>query len=185
MQGAGCLLSWPCVIEFFMKKVLFVGLSVLLFGGILLILRSGKEADRELQMASGSFIEEIRILQKKEGTTLWDLTAKRADFETEDRAILSNVRISLQKSGVVLLADKGTYSITDKSFTTDSAVKADGKDYSITADSVDFEVASGNVRTDGRIKLEGKGFDIEGKGLKAETGKKVEIFDDVKATFHK
>jgi len=136
-------------------------------------------------MASGSFIEDIRILQKKKGTTLWDLTASRADFETESRAKLSNVRISLQKSGVVLFADKGTYSLADKSFTTDSAVKADGKDYSITADSVDFEVTSGNVRTDGRIKMEGKGFDVEGKGLKAETGKKVEIFDDVKATFHK
>jgi lipopolysaccharide assembly outer membrane protein LptD (OstA) len=173
------------MIEFLMKKLLFVGLSVLLFGGIFLILRSGREPDRELKMASGSFIEEIRILQKKKGTTLWDLTAKRADFETEDRAKLSDVRISLQKSGVVLFADKGTYSIADKSFTTESAVKADGKDYSITGDSVDFDVVSGNVRTDGRIKMEGKSFDVEGKGLKAETGKKVEIFDDVKATFHK
>ena len=168
-----------------MRKILFIGLSVLLFGGIFLILRSGKEPDRELHVASGSFIEDIRILQKKKGATLWDLTANRADFETEDRAKLSNVSISLQKSGVVLFADKGTYNLVDKSFTTESAVKADGKDYSITADSVDFEVISGNIKTDGRVKMEGKGFDVEGKGLKAETGKKVEIFDDVKAIFHK
>jgi hypothetical protein len=173
------------MIEFLMKKLLFIGLSVLLFGGLFLILRSGKEPDRELQMASGSFIEDIRILQKKNGVVLWDLTAKRADFETEDRAKLSDINISLQKSGVVLYADKGTYNLADKSFTTDSAVKAGGKDYNITADSVDFEVASGNIRTDGRIKMEGKGFEVAGKGLKAETGKKVEIFEDVKAIFHK
>ncbi len=95
------------MIEFLMKKVLLIGLSVLLFGGIFLILRTGKEPDRELRIAGGSFIEDIRILQKKNGVTLWDLTASRADFENEDRARLSNVSISLRKNGVVLFADKG------------------------------------------------------------------------------
>ena len=80
---------------------------------------------------------------------------------------------------------KASYNLSDKSFTTDSAVKADGKDYRITAESVDFEVSSGNIKTDGRVKMEGKGFEVEGKGLNAETEKKVRIFNDVKATFHK
>ncbi len=173
------------MIEFFMRNVLLIGLSVLLFGGIFLILRTAKEPEGELRITGGSFIEGIRILQKKNGVTLWDLTASRADFENEDRARLSNVNISLRKNGVVLFADKGVYNLSDKSFVTDSAVKAEGNDYRITAESVDFEVSSGNIKTGGRVKMEGKGFEVEGKGLNAETEKKVRIFNDVKATFHK
>jgi len=168
-----------------MRKILLIGLSVLLCGSTFLALRTGKETEGELRIASGSFIEGIRILQKKKGVTLWDLTANRADFESEDRAKLSSVSIALQKSDVVLFANKGVYNLSDKSFTTDSAVRADGKDYKITADSVDFTVASGNIETGGRVKMEGKGFEVEGKGLKAETEKKVKILDDVKAIFHK
>jgi len=162
-----------------------IGLSILLFGSFFLMLTTGKEPDRELRIASGSFIEGVRILQKKKGVTLWDLTASRADFENEDKATLSNVSISLQKSDVILLADKGVYNLSEKSFTTDSAVKAAGKDYTINADSVDFDVSSGNIKTDGKVKLEGKGFEVEGKGMNAETEKKVRIYNDVKATFHK
>jgi LPS export ABC transporter protein LptC len=173
------------MIEFLMRKVVLIGLSILLFGSFFLMLTTGKEPDRELRIASGSFIEGIRILQKKKGVTLWDLTASRADFETEDKAALTDVSISLQKSDVVLRADKGVYNLSEKSFATNSAVKAQGKDYTINTDSVDFDVSSGNIKTGGKVKLEGKGFEIEGKGMNAETEKKVKIYNDVTATFHK
>lgn len=168
-----------------MKKVLLIGLSVLLCGGMFVMLRTGRETEGDLRMAGGSYIEGIRILQKKNGATVWDLTARRADFESEDRAELSDISIAFQKNGVMLHADKGLYNLSDRSFTTDSAVKAEGKDYTITADSVDFEVASGNIKTGGRVKIEGKGFEVEGKGLEADSGKEVKILDDVKAIFHR
>ena len=168
-----------------MRKVLFVGLSVLLFVGIFLMFRTGKEPDGELRIAGGSFIEGIRILQKKKGVTLWDLTAKRADFENEDKARLSNISILFRENGVTLFADKGVYNLSDHSFATDRAVRAEGKDYRITSDSVDFQVSSGNIKTDGRVRMEGKGFEVEGKGLKAEREKEVKILNNVKAIFHK
>jgi hypothetical protein len=173
------------MIEFLMKKVLLIGLAVLFFTGVFLMLRAAKERDGELRVTGGSFIEGIRILQKKNGVVLWDLTAGRADFESENRARLSDVSISLRKNGVVLFADRGVYNLSDKSFTTDKAIKAEGDDYRITADSADFEIASGNIKTEGNVKMEGKGFEVEGRGLKAEDEKKVKIFNDVKATFHK
>lgn len=168
-----------------MRKVLLMWLSVLLVGSIFLMLRTGKEPEGELRITGGSFIEGIRILQKKKGVTIWDLTARRADFESENKAKLSGVSVAMRRSDVALFADKGIYDLSDKTFTTDSAVRADGKDYKITADSVDFGVSSGNIETDGRVKMEGKGFEVEGKGLKAETENKVRIYNDVKAIFHK
>ncbi len=162
-----------------------IGLSVLLVGSIFLMLRTGREPEGELRIQGGSFIEGIRILQKKGGKAVWDLTAKRADFETEDRAKLTDVSLSLRNSDVVLVADNGVYDLSKKRFVTDSAVKANGKDYTITADTVDFAVSSGNVETAGKVKMESKGFDVEGRGMKAENERKVTIYNDVTAIFQK
>jgi lipopolysaccharide assembly outer membrane protein LptD (OstA) len=174
------------MIEFLMKKVLMAGLCVLFFSGLFLMVRTGKEFSGDLKISGGSFIEGIKILQKKNGTTVWTLTATRAHFlEDENRAELSDISMMLQKNGVVLYADKGIYNLSERSFTTSSVVKADAKDYKITADSVDYDVSSGNIKTGGRIKVEGKGFKVEGKGMESDGDKKVKILNDVTATFNK
>jgi len=91
----------------------------------------------------------------------------------------------LQKNDVVLYADRGMYDFSEKSLTTKSVVKAEAKDYKITADSIDYEISSGKIQTGGRIKVEGKRFTVEGKGMKADEGQKVRVYNDVKATFQK
>ena len=163
-----------------------VGLSVLLVGVLFLVLRAGRENSGDLQVNGTSFIDNIKILQKNKGTTLWTLTAKKADFtEGGGTAELSDVNVFIEKSKVSLHADKGLYNLAERSFTTDSVVNAVSKNYRMSADSIDYEIASGNIKTDGRIKLEGKGFSVEGEGMKAEGNKKVRILNDVTATFRK
>ena len=169
-----------------MKKVLLIGLSVLFLGILFLMLGTGRETPGDFRIAGGSFIEDVRITQKKSGSTIWTLTASSAHFlGDENRAELQDISMELQKNGVVLHAAKGIYNLSDRSFTTDSIVKADAKNYTITADSVDYEISSGKIRTDGRITVEGKGFKVEGKGMKADSSQRVEILHDVKATFNK
>ena len=163
-----------------------IGLSVLLFSILFLVLKAGRETSGDLQVQSTSFIDNIKILQKKNGSTLWTLTANKADFkEGGDKAELSDVNVFIEKSKVSLHADKGLYNLAERSFTTDSVVNAVSKNYRMSADSIDYEMSSGNITTDGRIKLEGKGFSVEGEGMKAEGNKKVRILNDVKATFRK
>jgi len=177
--------SSPCVIKFFMKKVLMIGLSVLFFGSFVLMLRTGKEMTGDVQIRGGSSMEGIRILQKKNGATVWTLTADKADFtEGDNKAKLSNVRMMIPKNGLVLHADKGTYDLSDKSFKTECIVKADTKDYNIVADSMDYDVSSGKIRTGGQVKLESKRLKVEGKGMDADQGE-VKVFNDVTATFNK
>jgi lipopolysaccharide assembly outer membrane protein LptD (OstA) len=86
---------------------------------------------------------------------------------------------------VELHADKGIYNLSERSFTTDSVVQANAKDYKITADAVDYDVSTGKINTNGTIKIEGKGFKVEGKGMKSDTGQRVTILHDVTATFNK
>jgi len=162
-----------------------IGLSVLLFSSLFLMLRTGKEFTGDVKI-TGSFIDDIRIIQKKNGSLIWTLTANKANFiEGEDIAELSDVNMTLEKNGVVLHATKGFYTVSNRMFSTKNIVNAEGKDYRITADSVDYDISSGRMKTEGRITVEGKGFTVEGKGMDADTAQKVRIFNDVKATFNK
>ena len=150
------------------------------------MLRSGREMVGDIRTRTDSFLEDIRIVQKKDGVTTWTLTASKADFrEGEQRAELSDIELRIEKNGMILHADKGVYDLSSQSFSTDEAVKASGKDISLSADSLDYEIASGKIRTDGKIRVEGKGFSVEGTGMQADSEQKVNILNDVKATFHK
>jgi Lipopolysaccharide-assembly, LptC-related len=169
-----------------MARILMTGLSILLFGTLFLMLRNGSETDVDLRIKSNSFIDGLRILHNKNGINLWTLNARRADFtEGGDKARLSDINMVIKKEGLILYADRGIYDLDEQRFTTEGIVKAETKDYTITADSIDYEASLGEIKTGGRIKVEGKRFRVEGKGMKADAGQKVSVFNDVKATFNK
>ncbi|MDQ7786506.1 MAG: LPS export ABC transporter periplasmic protein LptC [Thermodesulfovibrionales bacterium] len=169
-----------------MRKFLLIGLSVLFFSSLFFMLRSGKEMVGDIRTRTDSFLEDIRIVQKKDGVTTWTLTASKADFrEGEQRAELSDIELRIEKNGMILHADRGVYDLSSQSFSTDETVKVSGKDIRVSADSLDYDVASGKIRTDGKIRVEGKGFSIEGTGMQADSEQKVNVLNDVKATFHK
>jgi len=169
-----------------MKKILMIGLPIILFSLLFVVLRTSREMNGKPQIKRDSFIEGLRISQKKDGIALWTLTAKKANIiEGADKAELSDINMVIQKNGLLLHADKGVYNFLEHGFTTEDVVKAKAKDYTITADSIDYEASSGDIKTDGWIKIEGKRFTVEGKGMKADAEQKVSVLNNVKATFYK
>lgn len=174
------------MIEFFMKKVLPAVLVCVLLFGVFFMLKTGRESYVDMRVTGSSFLEDIRILQKKKGVTVWTLTAEKADFlEGEEKAELHTIKLAVPGNNLMLYADKGTYNFSAKSFTADTIVEARGENYRITADSLDLDVSSADIKTEGRVRLEGKGFSLEGEGMQAGKEQKVRIFRDVKAIFHK
>lgn len=168
-----------------MRKVFLIGLSVLFFSSLFFMLRNGRDMIGDIRTSADSFLEDIRIVQKKDGVTTWTLTASKADFrEGEHKAELSDIALRIEENGMVLHADTGIYDLSNQSFSTDETVKAFGKDFSLSADSLDYEVSSGELTTGGKIRVEGKGFSVEGTGMHADSEQKVNILNDVKATFH-
>jgi LPS export ABC transporter protein LptC len=169
-----------------MRKILMIVLSILFLSTLFVMLRNGREMSGDVKIKGNSFIEKLRIVHKKNGVAVWTLNARNADFlEGEDEAKLSDISMVIQKNGMVLYADKGVYNLSEKSFTTDGVVRAEGKDFTIKADSIDYEVSSGKIKSEGRVEVDSKKFKVEGKGMKAIEGQKVTILDDVKATFYK
>ena len=169
-----------------MKKGLLAGLICLLLIGFFFMLKPGKETDIDLRITGSSFLEDISILHKKNGDTMWTLTAKKADFpEGEDKAELHTVRLAVPGNNLTLYADKGTYSFSGNTFAADTLVEAHGENYRITADSLDLDISSSGIQTEGRVRVEGDGFSVEGEGMQAGKEQKVKIFRDVKAVFQK
>lgn len=167
-----------------MKKGVLAGLVCALLFGIFSLVRTGSEPDTDVRVHGGSFLEDITIVQKKKGLTVWTLKSEKAVFgDSGKRAELQTVRLAFPQNNLMLFADSGTYDFSQKSFSADTAVEAEGQDYRIRADSLDLDVSSAVIRTEGRVHLVGKGFSLEGEGMKAGKEPRVKIFRDVKAIF--
>lgn len=162
-----------------------IGLSIVLFSLILLMIHDRRDMSGDLQIKGNSFIENITIIQKKDGEPLWTLHAAKADFfKGEDKAELHDMSLLMEKNNIVLYTDRGVYSLSEKRFTTDQVVKAQAEDFLITADSIDFDISAGTIETSGRVELESENITVTGKGLKKTAGQTITIYDDVKATFY-
>ena len=169
-----------------MKKIAMTGISILLLGALFIVMKTGRETGEDLQVKGSSFLEDITIIHKDNGQPLWTLTASKADFkDNEDNAQLSDISLVMEKDHVTLRVDTGLYNLAEGSFTTDSTVRANSQDYRISADSLDYDVSSGRLQTKGRIQLESKGCRVEGEGMNSDSGHKVSILNDVKATYNR
>lgn len=174
------------MIEFSMNRGILAALLCALFIGILLMLKTGRDTDSEPGFSASSFLEDIRILQKKRGVDTWILTAERADFfGGEERAELRSVGLTIPESALSLHAESGWYDFSANTFTALTPVEARGENYRIMADTLDFDISAGDIQTEGKVRLEGKGFSLEGEGMRAGKEQKVRILRDVKAIFEK
>jgi LPS export ABC transporter protein LptC len=174
------------MIKFLMKKILMFALCLFFSGTLFVMLRSDRENTGNIRVESTSFIEGLEILYRKSGNTIWKLNARKADFTKDENMVeLSNVTLTVQKSGMTFYADKGRYDLLSRNFTINSDIQAEAKDYRIITSSIDYDASTGNARTDERIVVEGKKFTVEGKGMTLDSEQKVMIRNDVKATFNK
>ncbi|MDA8082140.1 MAG: LPS export ABC transporter periplasmic protein LptC [Nitrospiraceae bacterium] len=169
-----------------MNKALFPAVALALIFLFFLIVRDEKEV---LPSASGngeSFLEGVRIIQKKDGKEIWVVTARRADITGNgDRANLSDIEVKVREKGATITADKGLYDMKEKKLTITGPVTARDKDYTITARDVEFDNATGALKTDKDVRMEGKKFVLTGTGLLADNNEqKIRILKNVTATYN-
>jgi LPS export ABC transporter protein LptC len=169
-----------------MKKSLLIVLSLCLFSLFFLLVQNEKGIKLDLRQKGESFIEGLKIVNRKNGTMSWTLIAKRADIsENGEKAFLKDIEMKIEDRGITVYADKGLYGIIDKNLAIDGRAVAQGDNYSITADHVELEGDNGNLRTDGVVLMEGKTFSVKGVGMQTDgTGQKVRILKNVEAIFY-
>ncbi len=131
-----------------------------------------------------SYMEGIRIVNKKNGVDAWTISARRADF-TKDETVaqLNSVTIDIKKEGAVLDAASGQYNINTRELRLEKDIAIRQKDSTISTESLSWNPADGTLSSDGLVIMKGNKFRIEGEGLKATEDKKIKLMRNVKATF--
>ena len=166
------------------KKLLFV-FSVISLFLIVLFFGNNRETEKDLLFKGNSFIDGLRIVHKKDGKNVWTLNAKRADFaESEDKARLRNVAITVENKEMTIHAENGLYDLESRNLTLNGEITAVAKDYTIIADSMEWDQSREEMKTKGNVKVESKKFNVEGSGMEVNSEQKVRILKDVKATFY-
>lgn len=168
-----------------MNKVWFPALILALFSLFFLIVRADKETLPTVAQNSESYIEGLRIVQKKNGKTDWIVTAKRADIiGNGDKADLFDVEVRVEDKGITVSAEKGLYDMTGKKLEIKGPVTARDSAYTITSRDVEFDNATGVLKTDKDVRMEGKKFTLTGTGLLADNKEqKIRILGNVTATY--
>jgi LPS export ABC transporter protein LptC len=169
-----------------MKKSLLILASILLFSLFFYMVKGEKTNKLDIRLKGESFFEGLRIIQKKNGTENWILTAKRADISKDgNEANLTDIKMEVKDKEITIYAEKGLYNLDTKKISIEGAITARNDNYSITTGQVEIDSTAGLLRTSGDVHMEGKSFSLQGKGMEIiNNEQKVRILKDVKATFN-
>ena len=144
-----------------------------------------RDLRKDLSIQRGnSYIEGLKIVNKKDGTDTWVVTARRADF-TKDETVaqMESVAIDLKKDGVLLSADNGTYHMQTQDLRLGKNIKIQIKGSVVTTDELSWNPSRGLLFSKDVVRMEGNSFKIEGEGLSATKDNKVKLMRNVKAIF--
>jgi LPS export ABC transporter protein LptC len=169
-----------------MKRKSLLVLSLLSLLALFLLLGNNREQDKSLLLKGGSFIEGLKIIHKKNGTSMWTLNASRADIiEGSDRVKLNDIVLTVENKDMTIYSPEGFYNIESRDLTLNGKIKAVSKGYTIITESVEWNQSKGEIKTKEAVKIESKKFNVEGSGMEADSEQKVRILKDVKATFYR
>jgi LPS export ABC transporter protein LptC len=169
-----------------MKKSLLVIASFLLFALFFFVVEGEKASKLDIHLKGESFLEGLKIIQKKNGVQNWILTAKRADISKDgNEANLADIEMEVKNKGITIFAEKGLYDLNTKKISIEGAITAKGNTYSITTAQIEIDSDAGLLTTGHDVLIEGKKFTLQGKGMEIiNNEQKVRIMKDVKATFN-
>ncbi len=145
-----------------------------------------REARRDFSISkANSYMEGFRIVNKKNGTDSWIITARRADFSRDETlAKLDSVTMDIKKEGAVLNADHGTYNMNTRDLGLEDNITIQIKDSVIHAKNLSWNPSHGILSAEGKVQMKGNKFTVEGEGLTATEDNKVTLMRNVKAIFY-
>lgn len=147
----------------------------------------GREKDyrKEVSIDSAlSYMEDISIIGKKNGTDPWIVSAKKAAFsKDESTALIDSITIDIPGSGVNLNADKGTYNLYTNDLHLNDNITIRTRDSMVYVKSLKWNPSTETLASDNNVQIKGSKFRIEGDGFATSENKKIKLMKNVKATF--
>lgn len=153
-------------------------LPVFLFFGI------EKEDRREPAVRAASSLEEVRIVNRKDNSGAWTITARKADFSLDETvAYLHDLNIAASGEGIRLSAGRGTYNTATRELSLSDRIEIRSRDSVISASELSWKPSDGTLSSGDRVRMDGRSFRIEGEGLTATEDQKLRLRKNVTATF--
>ncbi|KAF0182932.1 MAG: hypothetical protein FD164_886 [Nitrospirae bacterium] len=166
-----------------MKRVWFASVAVLLFGIIAFYVNHDRDFRAKIVLGDQSYMEDVRIVQRRDGVAKWTLNAKKAVFETENDIRLSDLGITFPEKKLVLNSEGGLYNTETRNLRIDGNVKATTGTYDVIASSLLWDGKTNELISDQKVQIVGKQFVVEGDDFTATTaGAKLQ--KNVRAVFN-
>ncbi len=165
-----------------MKRLVFIVVSLVLFVVVALYVNQDRDMKLKIRLADQSYMDDVRITQKKDGAVAWALAAKQAVFADANDVRLSDITIEFPQKELTLTADGGRFNIEKRDLRIDGNIRASTDDYNISAESLLWDSSKNELVSDKRVSITGKKFHIEGDTLRA-TKEKATLENNVKAVF--
>jgi len=166
-----------------MKKILFLVVFICFCVVIALILEREGEYKSKVNLGENSYMDDVNIIQRKEGVVKWILGSRRAVFVDQNNVKLIGLRITFPEKELTLNSDGGMYDIEKRNLAIDGHIKASTKDYDIVTDKLFWDASKNELFSDQKVKIIGKKFYVEGNDLNA-TNDRATLNNNVKAIFY-
>ncbi len=160
-------------------------LVVFICFSIVIILFSNREGsfNTKVNLSENSFMDDVHIIQRKEGVVKWTLGSKKAIFLNENDVKLNGLKITFPEKGLTLNSEGGMYDIEKRNLKIEGRIKASTKDYDILTDKLFWDASKNELSTDQRVRIIGKRFYVEGDDL-VSTNDVAKLNKNVKAIFY-
>jgi lipopolysaccharide assembly outer membrane protein LptD (OstA) len=167
-----------------MRKAIFGLICIGLLALITVYFLQDGEYKPNFKLSENSYMENVKIIQKKAGKTRVVVNAEQAIFETDTDVRLLALNIYFPEKNVTMTAKAGNYSTTTKNVVVEGDIQANTKGYDLQTNKLNYDAAKGELLADDKVMITGKsrGFYMEGDEMTAQ-GDKAILHKHVKAVF--
>jgi LPS export ABC transporter protein LptC len=167
-----------------MRKALFALTGIGLLTLLTVYFFQDSDYKPQFRLSENSYMENVKIIQKKAGETRIVVTADQAIFETETDVKLIALNLFFPEKNLTLTSKTGNYNTTTKNVVVEGDIRANTKGYDIQTNKLNYDASKGELLTNDKVVIIGKsrGFYMEGDTLTA-SGDTATLHKNVKAIF--
>jgi LPS export ABC transporter protein LptC len=165
-----------------MKGVIISALFIFVIS-LILYANYEKNYDVKLRVSDNSFMDNVSIIQRRDGIVKLSVNAEKAVFILDDEVQLNRLTMTIPEKGLTLSSSSGLYNLKTKDLKMVGDIKAYTKDFEIFAENLLWDSSRNEVTSDKRIRIVGKNFSAEGNSFEA-IADKATLKENVKAIFY-
>lgn len=160
--------------------IAFAGLALLYLAVLLFALPQIPKP--MVSLSEQSMIEQVDIVQKKDGLIRWHIRADNAYFLPDNNIKINKLWVDFPAKNLEVHSDSGFYNTVSKKLEIEGNIEAKTGSLSLKAEKLLWDAVKNELYTDKQITISSQKFTLQGQGLKTTPDKAI-LQNNVKAVF--